>query len=262
VPERDYRVRQVCGPLPPQLLAIDEVLAGDRVRVLQDGSHATVAVLPVDGTELVLKRFRDGTLTRVFEVLALGSSAARVWWGAACLRAAGFPAPEVIAVLERRRLGIAIASCAVTRRVPGLALDELWRARRGAARRALTIAFADYLSRLHEAGIYPQDLRGANVLVPCEQPPVFVLVDLDRVRRYRRLSWNRRRKNLVQVHRSVGRGARRSEGLRFLRRYLGAVGHAELARAATEIVRLGRVKDAEYARRRGATALRASGGRG
>ena len=132
------------------------------------------------------------------------------------MQAAGFAVPEPVAVLEDRRLGVAVRSCAVSRWVDGAPLDEIWRSRRGAARRSLTLAFADYLRRLHAAGLYPQDLRAANVLVANENPPVFVLVDLDRVRRYRRLSWRRRRKNVVQVHRSVGRGAPRRESVRFL----------------------------------------------
>ena len=119
--------------------------------------------------------------------------------------------------------------------------------------RTLTIAFADYLRSLHAAGLYPQDLRAANVLVARENPPEFVLVDLDRVRRYRRLSWRRRRKNVVQVHRSVGRGAPRRESLRFLQRYLGNPSPSELRRVAAELVALGERKDAEYARRRGLT---------
>jgi len=262
VAEALYRVRCALSPVPAQLLAVDEVLRGHGVHLLKDEARTTVAVLAIGGTELVLKRFREETLVRVLEVLALGSGAMRVWEGAARMRAAGFPAPEIVAVLERRRLGLPTRSCAVARRVPGMPLDELWRARRGAARRALTVAFADYLRRLHQAGLYPQDLRGANILVASETPAIFVLVDLDRVRRYRRVTWRRRRKNLVQVHRSVGRGAARSEGLRFLRRYLGTASHEDLGRAALEILRLGKVKDAEYFRRRTAAASRAGGGCG
>ncbi len=250
MPEACYRVRQALGAVAPELLAVDRVLAGRGVQILKNGERTTVVALTLGGSELILKRFRDRKLREVLETLALGSGAARVWSGAARLRAAGFLAPEILAVLEQRWLGVPVRSCAVARRVPGTPLDELWRARGGGARRTLSLAFADYLRRLHEAGLYPQDLRGANVLVTSESPPVFVLVDLDRVRRYRRLSWRRRRKNIVQVHRSVGRGASPTTGLRFLRRYLPEASRSELRRAATQIVAAGRVKDAEYARRR------------
>jgi hypothetical protein len=157
----------------------------------------------------------------------------------------------MVAVLEAPRFGLPITSCAATRWVAGEPLDVVGRTRRGAARRALTLALADWLRALHAAGLYPQDLRAANLLVPPETPPRFVLVDLDRVRRYRHLSWRRRRKHLVQVHRSVGRGASRTTKLRFLRRYLVNPTRGELRRIVREVLWLSGVKDAEYARRRG-----------
>jgi len=244
-----YEVRY--GALEPRLLPVESVLGAPDTRVLKESGHVTVAVVPSSAGALVMKRFRDDGCVRILEVLGLGSSAHRVWRAAALMDAAGFPVPKPIAALEQRRLGVPVRSCVVSRWIDGPPLDELWRSRQGAARRALTIGFADYLRRLHAAGLYPQDLRAANVLVASENPPVFVLVDLDRVRRYRRLSWRRRRKNVVQVHRSVGRGAPRRESLRFLQRYLGKPGSAELRRIADEIAAVGRRKDAEYARRRG-----------
>jgi hypothetical protein len=250
--EACYRVRRAVGAVPDALLAVDALLAGTNVQILKDGSRTTVAALTLGDDALVVKRFRDRTLRDALVTVALGSGAVRAWTGAARLRAAGFPTPEILAVLERHRLGVPLCSCTVARRVPGVPLDELWRSRHGAPRRALTLAFADYVRGLHDAGVYPQDLRAPNVMVASEVPPTFVLVDLDRVRRYRRLSWRRRRKNIVQVHRSVGRGAAATVALRFLRRYLVGASRAELRRAAAEIARDGVMKDAEYARRRAA----------
>ena len=246
-----YRVVRSSAPVPADLLDVDAMLASPRTRILKESARTTVGVVTIAGADLVLKRFRELGPTRVFDVLALGSGAMRVWSGAARLRHAGFAAPEIVAVLERRRFGICVASCAVSRWVPGEPLDHFWRAVRGAARRTLTVAFADWLRRLHAARLYPQDLRGANVLVTGGDRPEFVLVDLDRVRRHRPLSWARRRKNVVQVHRSVGRGAPATDRLRFLRHYLGTVSRAELRRIVREILDLSRIKDAEYARRRG-----------
>jgi hypothetical protein len=254
MPEAPWTIRD--GSFPAGLRAVETVLAAPTTRILKESPRVTVGVAAGDAGPLVLKRFRDETPLRLLVVLALGSSARRVWQAAALMRAAGFTVPEPIATLERSRLGVAVRSCAVARFVVGAPLDEVWRARRGAARRSLTIAFADYLRRLHAAGLYPQDLRAANVLVAAENPPEFVLVDLDRVRRYRSLSWRRRRKNVVQVHRSVGRGAPRRESLRFLQRYLGDPAPAELRRIAAEIAALGDRKDLEYARRRGLTVPR------
>jgi len=254
VPEAPYEVRHASGPIPAELCAVESLLARPGTTVLKESPRVTVARARIDDRDLVFKRFRDHTVTRGLVVAALGSSAARVWRAATLMRNAGFSVPEPVAALERRRFGIALRSCAVVCRVAGPALDDLWRSRGGGARRRLTLAFADYLRRLHAAGLYPQDLRAANVVVAREDPPEFVLVDLDRVRRYRRLSWRRRRKNLVQVHRSVGRGAPLRDSVRFLRRYLGVHDRGELRRLAGEINALGARKDREYARRRAAGA--------
>jgi len=257
VGESAYVVRHQRGALAPELLAVDALLAREPRRVLQVSDRTTVVAVTVGGRDVVVKRYRDRTLARALETMALGSRAARLWRGADRLAAAGFVTPDVLAVLERRPFGVPLVSCAVTTFVPGLPLDVLWRERAGADRRRLLVAFADWVRRLHAAGLYPQDLRAANVLVPSESPPTFVLVDLDRVRRYRRLSWRRRRKNLAQVHRSVGRGASLADTARFLRAYLGPEAADELRARGAEIERLGRRKDAEYARRRTAAAVAA-----
>ncbi len=263
--EQCYSVRCARGSVPADLLDVDAVLARDETRILQSGARTTIGAVTHDGAELVLKRFHEHTWARVLETMALGSGAARAWRGAARLADAGFEPPAIVAVLERRRLGVPLWSCAVAQYVPGPSLDALWRTCAGGARRRLTIAFADWVRCLHGAGIYPQDVRGANVLVPSEDPPRFVLVDVDRVRRYRRLSWRRRRKNLVQVQRSLGRAASLRDRVRFLRCYLSAApaplaspsparGRGAVRRVGSEILRHADVKDAEYARRRTAAA--------
>jgi len=244
---RPYRVQVATGPLPPMVLDIDALLVRPDIEVLQRGARATVAAVSFEGGDWVVKRFRE----RAWKVLLFGSSAGEVWRAAARLDAAGLPVPEMRAVLERRVLGLVRWSCTIARRVEGGSLEDVWRACHGEPRRRLTTAFADYLSSLHGAGFYPQDLRAENLLVASVEPPRFVLVDLDRVRRYRQVSWERRKKNVVQVLRSVGRKASATERLRFLARYLGAPSRDELRRCAAEILAFGEAKDAEYAQRRG-----------
>ena len=73
-------------------------------------------------------------------------------------------------------------------------------------------------------------------------PESMVLVDLDRVRVYRHLSWQRKLKNLVQVEFSLRGQSRFAERLTFLRAYLGPVDRAELVRTAREIFAARRLK--------------------
>jgi hypothetical protein len=77
-------------------------------------------------------------------------------------------------------------------------------------------------------------------------------VDLDGFRRLPQVSWRRRRRNLVQLDRSVGRFMSRSERLRFLYTYLGAKPDRDAARKlAARLTRERRRKDRQFARRRG-----------
>lgn len=251
-----YKVRVAAGAVAPEVLDVDALLVRPDIEVLQRGARATVIAVLLDGEVWVLKRFRE----RVWKVLLFGSTGGQVWAAAARLGAAGFPVPELRAVLERRVLGVVRWSCTIARRVEGGSLDHVWSARRGVARRHLSRAFADYLRSLHAAGFYPQDLRAENVLVASEDPARFVLVDLDRVRSYRRVSWERRKKNVVQVLRSVGRRASAAERLRFFLRYLGTLSREDLRRRVLDVLDLAAAKDVEYARRRGA-APRVAGAR-
>jgi tRNA A-37 threonylcarbamoyl transferase component Bud32 len=77
---------------------------------------------------------------------------------------------------------------------------------------------------LHQQNVYHNDLKDANILV---QPGFstggehFYLLDLEGIRRYRRLNRRRQTKNLVQLNRTLGKYLRATEKLRFLESYLG-----------------------------------------
>jgi hypothetical protein len=81
-------------------------------------------------------------------------------------------------------------------------------------------------------------------------------VDLDGFRRRARVSWRHRRRNLVQLDRSVGRFMSRSERLRFLYTYLGAKPDRDTAHAlAARLLRERRHKDRQAERGNGRAGL-------
>jgi len=158
------------------------------------------------------------------------SPAFGAWAGAAALGARGFATPEVVAAIEFRRGGMLAKSFFVTREVPDAqTADRRWAeiladptpARRRAHRRALARALGRLFGALHAAGVYHNDLKDVNVLVqgPPEDPRL-VLLDLERVRVQPAVPWRRRVKNLVQLDRTLGRAATRTDRARFLDAYL------------------------------------------
>jgi len=234
-------------------LADPEGLVGSpSARVFKRNPRSTVALVTVDDASLAVKIFNESRLDRRLLRWFVGSAARRVARSSDRLGTAGFSVPPLVAVLEQPAGLMRSRSCIVTMAVDdGRRADEAWRSLTRTQRMRFARQLAEYARRLHGNGFYPQDLRVDNLLVrSSDERWTFVLVDLDRVRQYRRLTWRRRRKNLVQIDRSLGRYARSTEKLCFLRQYCGAVSHDELRRIVGEIRIASQRKDAEYARRR------------
>jgi hypothetical protein len=197
-----------------------------------------VARVDLGGELLVLKLFFRATLIDRLESLFLGPRAARVATNIERMRSAGFLTPELVAVLEQPPTFALGKSCAVTRLVEGGArADRLWQQLSREERLRAAALFGDFLRMLHARGVYPQDTRARNFLVVRNgQEDQFVLVDLDRVRVYRKLSWRRRIKNLVQIEEELRQVSRASERLSFLRAYLGPGKRSTLIRRSEQIL--------------------------
>jgi hypothetical protein len=228
----------------------ERILARPETVLLKKGrSGRLVGIAHLEGAEMAIKVFDESALLNAIERLLLGSSARRVARNAERMRGHGLLAPEVIAVLEcGSLLG---SSCIVTRAISaGERSDVLWPRLGRRPRRALAEALGDFLRRTHARGLYPQDVSAANLLVlPRKAGWDVVLVDLDRVRQYRTLSWRRRLKNLVQLERTLGRCARAGERLAGLRAYLPSAGRAQRRSVAAQVLAASRAKDAEAERR-------------
>jgi serine/threonine protein kinase len=170
-------------------------------------------------------RYRIGSL--------FGRSAAlRSWLGAGILLQAGFHTGQPIAALEHRSWGMLTRSFYLSEEIlEALAVDVYWckdllslsgvngfRRRRG-----FLESLADLFRSLHQSNIYHNDLKDANILVRAERgkPESFYLLDLEGIRKLRKLSARRKIKNLTQLNRTFGRLVRNIDKLFFLRCYLG-----------------------------------------
>ena len=218
----------------------DRLLSSPSCRIIKDQRKVRVAVatlMPdrVQGgidspTPVYIKRYNVFSWRVRIASLVLSSPAFRSWDATMLLRAAGFLTPSPVAAIEYRRWGMLERSFFITKPVDGaVPADQYWwRLHRAPAeaRRAFIAGLARLFAALHAAGVYHNDLKDANVLVRAGTEGVVehYLLDLEHVRQRQSVSTGQRVKNLVQLHRTLGRLASMRENLYFLRTYLGDEG--------------------------------------
>jgi hypothetical protein len=256
-----------CAPDKQELLRVVSTAPEQwaSARVLKHDRGTTVTLLPLPTGAVVIKHKRLHTWRLWGDAFWHGSPARRAWQGAQLLQAKGFPVPRPLAVVEKHLVGTVQESwycCeALLSQVP---LNVYWRSQRlrwtRQQRRAFLQTLAGFLRAFHAAGLYAGDMRDTNLLVEDNGNAhwKFYLVDLDRVILCSALGQQRRFKNLVQLERSLGRGAQASDRLFFLYAYLGTPLPLREQRRALlrRLVRLRERKNREYARRRARQRLR------
>ncbi len=209
----------------------EELFARGSVSLVKDEPKTKAGfILDGEGRTRFVKRFEVRSRGRGLLERVRGSRAARSLKGAGLLGGAGFARPIPLAAMELRRAGMVRCSYLLSEALCRARTFSVFIDRRtGPAgfsyqRRAQVLhAVAREVRRLHDAGLFTSDLQETNLML--EEGPQRVqiyFVDLDGFRRLAAASWSSRRRNLVQLDRSVGRFLSYAERLRFLRDYLGA----------------------------------------
>jgi len=178
----------------------------------------------------------------------------RAWWEyqqSEQLSQAHIPAPRAVACVERMRGLFERRSAVVLERVPGDALDRIWKAAchadspitRGIARHDFAVRLGRFASAFHGSGLCHRDFYLCHIFGEIDprgvHPPRFCVIDLARTHRPR---WRRMRwiiKDLSQLDASARQvGASRADRLRCLRAYLSLERHSARVRwYARRIVR-------------------------
>jgi hypothetical protein len=152
-------------------------------------------------------------------------------WAYSRLKELNIPTLEVVAFAERRRLGIMLAGCIVTKGIPDtLDLEDfarnVWchwpRARRLKVARALARVLLAQARHAHRNGFFHHDLKWRNILVKrTGEPDSLVWIDAPRASRMR----FRERRGVITDLSGLARIAislfSRFELMRFLHMYLG-----------------------------------------
>jgi tRNA A-37 threonylcarbamoyl transferase component Bud32 len=220
-------------PLIEALLARYRQSGRDNPLILKKTAKETVSVLSVtqdgEACTVVIKEARFASLFSRLRNTLFRSRARRNWIGARALRVRGVPTPDALALLECREGLLPGRTILITRYVDGsqelndyvlqrynrvLSEEETRHKKRFIAE------LAGVIRDMHEKGIYHADLKSNNILVGEEADSWRLhVVDLDRLRCGRRLSFAERANNLAQINASVAACITPADRMLFFRHY-------------------------------------------
>jgi len=230
-------------------ISLDELMATGAFNLHKNEGRVRAGLLKLDISATVfIKRAEARSRGHALYEAMTGSRARRALAGAAILKSAGFAHPTPLAVVEDRgRLGAVRASYLVSealveaRTFSVFALGRNGELRRDMGRRlSISHAVGREVRRLHDAGLFTRDLQETNLML--EDGPgglKIYFIDLEDLRKARRVSERRRLMNLVHLDRSIGRFIGRAGRLRFLYSYIGKrLNRDEVRRLVTRILRM------------------------
>jgi tRNA A-37 threonylcarbamoyl transferase component Bud32 len=254
-----------CGAL---LARADELFLCAEFREVKNIARNRAGFFTTSQGAVFIKRFAPGSWVRGLLERVRGSRAARSLRAAQMLTRRGFLAPAPLAAGEQIEAGVIRTSWLLSEALTGAQIMSRFIERGHAPaqvekrqRSAALSAVAGCVRQLHDAGLFTSDLQETNLMLDELEGTLRIhFVDLDGFRRLSRVSWKRRRRNLVQLDRSVGRYMSRPERLRFLYRYLGAGwDRAAVRELVGRLLRERDRKDREVTRRRARKGGTASG---
>lgn len=233
-----YVVQTLAQELLPSIAADPDHffhLAG--CEIIKDQRKVKVARLKLEiqgeAKTVYLKRYNAFSWRYRFGSIFQSSGAVRSLRGAVILCESGIPTVRPLAAVDSRSWGMLNGSFFLSEEIEnGKTADAYWReelltmkGKEGIRRRKRFVgAIGELFRSLHQRGVYHNDLKDANILVRPDfsgSAEQFYLLDLEGIRRYRKLNRQRQIKNLVQINRTLGKYLRVTDKLRFLESYLG-----------------------------------------
>jgi serine/threonine protein kinase len=264
------------GELPGLLQNPDALFNRSDAEIIKDQRKIKVArlrlVLGGETKYVYVKRYNVFSWRYSAISFIMRSRAFRSLQGAGILFEADIATARPVAATECRRWGALRNSFFLSEEISGgKTVDEYWRelttskdreSRR--RRRRFLRGLALLFRKLHGENVYHNDLKDANILVVPGQeghPEAFFLLDLEGLRRYRKLNRRRRVKNLVQLNRTFGLYLRRSDKLFFIKNYLADsfTDRREARCWITAVLEQSRKKDRQKLTSRDPAAARAGG---
>lgn len=219
--------------------------------IIKDQKRIKVYHFNRNGEDIYVKRYNAYSIWSSIEGSLNGSKAFRSWQGAKLLMDKGLNTAHPLAAIEHRKWGLLKESFYVTRAIENSWISVDYYKEKLVDKTASIMDKRDFLrslaklfSDIHGKGIYHNDLKDYNILVREEEGHLrFSLLDLEGVKQYEKLPYDKRLKNLVQLNRTLGRLVNNTAKIAFLKEYSGKGEWKELARSIVkESLRIDREK--------------------
>jgi tRNA A-37 threonylcarbamoyl transferase component Bud32 len=219
--------------LGPDGLRLDQWRAEGRLSTIKSGPHRIVYRVELDAGPIYIKHFLVPDRRAMYRQWFRRGKGRNEGKRTQHLASLGVPTITPVALGERRKRKFLFENFLVTLGISDATpLDEFverqlpaWpEPRRSRVRQSLAEALAVMTARLHDAGLLHQDFHPGNILVRFETgaDPELVMVDLDALRKTKRVTWKLARQNLALLDHFFWLRSSRTDRRRFLKTYLAA----------------------------------------
>jgi tRNA A-37 threonylcarbamoyl transferase component Bud32 len=217
--------------LGPQGLRLDEWRAAGVLTTVKSGPHRIVYRVRLEETTIYIKHFLVPNRRAVLRQWVRRGKGRNEGKRSVHLATIGVPTITPVALGEQRKRKFLFENYLVTPAISDtIPLDEFVERRlsewpepqRSKIRRRLARAVAAMTAQLHEAGLLHHDFHPGNILVRllhADDLELF-MIDLDAMRKCRRVTWKLARQNLALLDHYFWLRSSRTDRYRFLKTYL------------------------------------------
>jgi tRNA A-37 threonylcarbamoyl transferase component Bud32 len=190
----------------------------------KNAPEVSVSIMKDEGVRVCVKHFRNPSLWRTFKDHFRRPKGLKSWVGSHGLKVRGIPSLTPLALVEERRWwGLRESFFLMETSETGQEMDRYILERLGdfQKKRLFTKAFAQWLSQLHQKGVFHQDMKTCNILISENGGGwKFYLLDQEDIFLDERVGSRKLFKSFLQLNTSTPRTVTRTDRLRFLKEYL------------------------------------------